>query len=119
MCSRSGSSETGRTDSRTQSSQGFAAASSSLISASSTIRPARVSTRNMVPGATRPLRTTRRSPTSTTPTSDAKTTRPSSVCQKRPGRSPLRSSTDPTRTPSVNDTHAGPSHGSMRVEWYS
>ena len=118
MCSRSGSSVMGSTESRTQSCHGLVAASSALISLSSTIRPSSVSTRNMVPGDTRPLRTTTRSPTSTTPTSEAKITRPSSVCQNRPGRNPLRSRTEPTRTPSVKDTHAGPSHGSMSVAWY-
>ena len=54
---------------------------------------------------------------SSTPTSLASTTNPSLVTQYRPGRSPLRSSTAPITVPSVNATQAGPSHGSMRVEW--
>ena len=56
---------------------------------------------------------------SSTPASDAQTTSPSSVTQYRPGRSPLRSCTEPIRVPSVNVIAAGPSHGSMSVEWYS
>ena len=54
---------------------------------------------------------------SSTPTSLASTTKPSRVTQYRPGRSPLRSSTAPITVPSVNATQAGPSHGSIRVEW--
>ncbi len=54
---------------------------------------------------------------STTPTSLASTTSPSSVTQKRPGRSPLRSSTAPITEPSVKHTHAGPSHGSINEAW--
>ena len=56
---------------------------------------------------------------SSTPASDAQTTSPSSVTQYRPGRRPLRSCTEPIRVPSVNVIAAGPSHGSMSVEWYS
>ena len=56
---------------------------------------------------------------SSTPASDASTTRPSSVIQKRPGRRPLRSSTAPILVPSVKATQAGPSHGSMTEEWNS
>ena len=54
---------------------------------------------------------------SSTPTSLARTTRPSLVTQYRPGRSPLRSSTAPTTVPSVKATRAGPSQGSMSAEW--
>jgi hypothetical protein len=36
-----------------------------------------------------------------------------------PGRRPLRSRTAPMRVPSVKVTQAGPSHGSMKVEWNS
>lgn len=56
---------------------------------------------------------------SSTPTSEAITTRPSSVTQMRLGRRPLRSSTAPTTVPSVKHTEAGPSHGSISIEWYS
>lgn len=56
---------------------------------------------------------------SSTPTSDAITTRPSSVIQMRLGRRPLRSSTAPTTVPSEKHTDAGPSHGSISIEWYS
>ena len=117
MCSRSGRSVMSTMLLSAHSSHGAAEAIWALISASSTIRPCAVSTRNIVPGDTRPLRTILRSPTSTTPTSEAKTTRPSSVTQNRPGRSPLRSSRDPTCTPSVKATAAGPSHGSMKEAW--
>ena len=54
---------------------------------------------------------------SRTPTSEAKTTRPSFVTQNREGRSPLRSSTAPTWWPSVKVTQAGPSHGSISDAW--
>ena len=57
--------------------------------------------------------------TSSTPTSDASTTSPSSVTHQRAGRRPLRSSTAPIRLPSVNVTSAGPSQGSISVEWNS
>jgi hypothetical protein len=57
--------------------------------------------------------------TSSTPTSDAITTKPSFVTIQREGRRPLRSSTAPILRPSVNAIEAGPSHGSIRKEWYS
>ena len=77
------------------------------------IRPCAVSTRNIRPGSRRPLETTSSTGTSRTPDSEARMTRPSRVCHQRPGRSPLRSSTAPTTVPSVNVTHAGPSHASI------
>ena len=43
----------------------------------------------------------------------------SSVTAYRPGRRPLRSRTAPMSEPSVKATQAGPSHGSMNVEWNS
>ena len=55
---------------------------------------------------------------SSTPASEAITTRPSSVTQIRDGRRPLRSSTAPTMVPSVNVIDAGPSHGSISDAWY-
>ncbi len=39
--------------------------------------------------------------------------------RQREGRRPLRSSTAPILRPSVNAIDAGPSHGSIRNEWYS
>ena len=57
--------------------------------------------------------------TSSTPTSEARATSPSSVTQYRAGRSPLRSSTAPITVPSVKVTSAGPSQGSISVEWNS
>ena len=81
------------------------------------IRPADVSARKIRPGCSLPLRTTVAGSMSSTPTSLASTTRPSLVTQYRPGRRPLRSSTAPIIVPSVNAISAGPSHGSIRVEW--
>lgn len=66
-----------------------------------------------------PFRTTLLAGMSRTPASLASTTRPSSVTQYRPGRSPLRSRTAPTTVPSVKLTLAGPSHASISVEWNS
>ncbi len=94
-------------------------ARSRLTSSSSMIRPFSVSTRNIRPGRSRPLRTTFAAGTSMTPVSLPITMRPSSVTRKRPGRSPLRSSVAPTSVPSVKVIAAGPSHGSMSIEWYS
>lgn len=54
---------------------------------------------------------------SSTPTSEAMTTSPSLVTQIRLGRKPFRSSTAPTTVPSVKQTDAGPSHGSISAEW--
>jgi hypothetical protein len=103
----------------TQCRYGPAAASWLLISSSSTIRPAAVSTRNIRPGRSRPLATTSAGSTSSTPASLARITRSSAVRHHRAGRSPLRSSTAPTSVPSVNATPAGPSHGSIRLAWNS
>ena len=83
------------------------------------MRPAAVSIRNMRPGSSRPFRTTEPGGTSSTPTSEASATSPSSVTQYRAGRRPLRSSTAPITVPSVKLTSAGPSHGSISVEWNS
>ncbi|MCY1233212.1 hypothetical protein D9M72_457440 [compost metagenome] len=118
-CSRSGRSLRSIRLSLTHSAHGLAAATSALTSSSSMIRPASVSTRNILPGETRPFLTTLEGSTSMTPTSEANTTNPSSVIQYRPGRRPLRSSVAPTRLPSVKETAAGPSHGSISREWYS
>jgi hypothetical protein len=52
-----------------------------LISSSPTMRPCAVSTRNIRPGCSRPFCTMRAGSIGSTPTSDAMTTRPSSVTQ--------------------------------------
>jgi hypothetical protein len=83
------------------------------------MRCSSTSTRNIRPGLSRPFLTTVAGSMSSTPASEASTTRPSSVTQYRDGRRPLRSSTAPTWLPSENTTDAGPSHGSIRVEWNS
>ena len=83
------------------------------------MRPCAMSTRNIRPGCSRIRRTTLDGSMSSTPTSEAITTRPSSVTQIRDGRRPLRSSTAPTTVPSVNVIDAGPSHGSIKEAWYS
>ena len=81
------------------------------------IRPWPVSARKIRPGCSRPFLMTEAGSMSSTPTSLASTTRPSSVTQYRPGRSPLRSSTAPITVPSVNATQAGPSQGSISEAW--
>lgn len=62
-----------------QSAYGWAAAAAALSSASRTTRPFSRSTKNSVPGVSRPLASTLAGSTSTTPTSDAMMTRPSLV----------------------------------------
>ena len=54
-----------------------------------------------------------------TPTSLASTSNPLSVTHQRAGRNPLRSSTAPAIFPSVKQTAAGPSQGSMSIALYS
>ncbi len=71
----------------------------------------------ILPGASRPLRTIWSAGYSSTPVSDAITTKSSFVTCQRPGRRPLRSSVAPSSVPSQNATLAGPSHGSIRHEW--
>ncbi len=88
-----------------------------MTSSSSMIRPAAVSARKIRPGCSLPLRITVAGSMSAAPTSLASTTRPSSVTQYRPGRSPFRSSTAPMTDPSVNAIRAGPSQGSISVAW--
>ncbi len=88
-----------------------------LISSSETMRPWAVSTRNIRPGCRRSFCTTVAGSRSSTPASEAITTRPLSVTQMRDGRRPLRSSTAPTTVPSVKQTEAGPSHGSISEPW--
>ncbi len=113
--SRSGRSSRCSKPACSQSSYGCSAASSALISSSSTIRPAcRVDQEDLALAAAVPLRTILAGSRSSTPTSLASTTRPSSVTQYRPGRSPFRSSTAPASVPSMNAISAGPSHGSIK-----
>ena len=98
---------------------GLRVATVRLTSPSSTMRPPSTSTRNSLPGCSRPLRTTFSGGSSITPVSEPSTTQPSLVSSQRPGRRPLRSSVAPMTRPSVNATAAGPSHGSIRHEWYA
>ncbi len=77
-----------------------------------------MSTRNILPGSSRPFLTIRSGAISRAPTSEAMITRSSSVTTKRPGRRPLRSSTAPIVVPSVKATDAGPSQASIRQLWY-
>ena len=77
------------------------------------MRPCAMSTKNMRPGCNLPLRIIFSGAKSKTPASEAKTTKPSSVTQNLEGRKPFRSKTAPIWRPSVNVTHAGPSHGSI------
>ena len=81
------------------------------------MRPWAVSTRNIFPGCSRPLRTIWSAGMSSTPASEPSTTNPSAVIQNRPGRSPLRSKTAPITVPSVKLTLAGPSQGSISEAW--
>ena len=71
------------------------AETSRLISSSSTILPRSRSTRNSLPGWSRPFRTIFSGGSSSTPVSEAMTTQPSFVSYQRPGRRPLRSSVAP------------------------
>ena len=73
---------------------------------------------NSRPGRSRPLAWTSSGSTGNVPVSEARMTQPSVVTIHRPGRSPLRSRVAPMTCPSVNETEAGPSHGSIRQEWY-
>ncbi|CAB4760210.1 unannotated protein [freshwater metagenome] len=88
-----------------------------LISSSSIIRPASMSTKNILPGCSLPLRIIFSGGKSRTPTSLDKTTSPSFVTQNLDGRKPFLSKTAPTCLPSVKVTQAGPSHGSINAEW--
>ncbi len=81
MCSRSGRSLSSISPASIHSAYGCSAASWALISSSSMMRCSAVSTRNIRPGCRRPLRTTRAGSMSRTPTSEPRTTRPSSVTQ--------------------------------------
>jgi len=76
-----------------------------------------MSTKNILPGCNLPLRIMLSGGKSNTPTSLDRITNPSSVTQNLDGLKPFLSSTAPICLPSVNVTHAGPSHGSIKVEW--
>ena len=102
-----------------QSRYGYAVARASLISASPMMRPWSVSTSSIFPGLRRPVSTTFTASSGMTPASDARIIMPSSVTQYLAGRRPFLSSIPPASLPSQNRTAAGPSHGSIRMEWYS
>ena len=74
---------------------------------------------NMRPGWIRHLYRTFSGGTSSTPVSEAITSTSSVVTRYRHGRSPFRSRIAQTLVPSVPMIRAGPSHGSIRHEWYS
>ncbi len=90
-----------------------------MISASRRILPVDVSTMIIFPGLRRPVSTTSSGRNGITPASDARTIMPSDVTEYLAGRSPFLSSIPPARVPSVNRTAAGPSQGSISMEWYS
>ena len=60
------------------------------------------------------MRTISAGSSGTAPASDASATTLSSVTAQAAGRSPLRSSSVPTRRPSLNTNAAGPSQGAMK-----
>ena len=74
---------------------------------------------NILPGLRRPVSTILTLSTGMTPASEASMTTPSSVTEYLAGRSPFLSSIPPAYVPSVNSTAAGPSQGSINMEWYS
>jgi hypothetical protein len=84
---------------------------------SGTIASRSRSTRNSLPGRSRPFEATWSAGTSITPASEANTTQPSFVTSQRPGLRPFRSSVAPITRPSENATAAGPSQGSTSEEW--
>ena len=90
-----------------------------MISPSCTILPSAVSMRIIFPGRSLPDSRTSLSGNCITPVSDASMNIPSSVTVYLAGRSPFLSSMPPASLPSVNSTAAGPSQGSMSIEWYS
>ena len=102
-----------------QSRYGYAEARASLISWSRRILPAFVSTMIILPGLRRPVSTTSSGRMGMTPASEARIIMPSAVTEYLAGRSPFLSSMPPARVPSVNMTAAGPSQGSISMEWYS
>ena len=93
---------------------GFLLTISFLISSSSIILPAFISTRNIFPGSSLPCFSMFSGLISMTPVSDDITTYPSLVTVYLDGLKPLRSSRAPIYLPSVNGIEAGPSHGSIK-----
>ena len=69
------------------------------------------STSSISPGPSRPRRTVSAGSNGTAPASDATATSRSLVTAKAAGRSPLRSTSAPTRRPSAKTIAAGPSQG--------
>ena len=82
------------------------------------MRPSTVSTIIILPGLRRPV-SIRSASEWTAPASEARIMSPSPVTPYLAGRRPFLSSIPPASLPSVNRTAAGPSQGSMRIEWYS
>ena len=66
------------------------------------------------PGPSRPRRTVSAALNGTAPASEATATSRSRVTAKAAGRSPLRSTSAPTRRPSAKTIAAGPSHGARK-----
>ncbi len=87
------------------------AAPTCFASVSSRIARRPGSTRSSSPGPRRPRRTVSAALNGIAPASDATATRRSRVTANAAGRSPLRSTSAPTRWPSANTIAAGPSHG--------
>ena len=85
-----------------------------LISSSSTILPAFISTKNIFPGSSLPCFSIFSGLISITPVSDDITTYPSLVTVYLEGLKPLRSKRAPMYFPSVNGIDAGPSQGSIK-----
>ncbi len=82
-----------------------------LASVSSRIVRRRGSTSSISPGPSRPRRVVSAGVNGTAPASEATATSRSRVTANAAGRSPLRSTSAPTRRPSANTMAAGPSHG--------
>ena len=89
------------------------------MSSSAIICPVSVSMSIILPGWRLPFARTLWGSIFITPVSDAITRRPSSVTRYLEGRRPLRSSIPPAYLPSVKSIAAGPSQGSIKMEWYS
>ena len=116
--SRSGSSSRWTSPACSQSAYGCSAASSALISSSSMIRPA-AGVDQEDPAGLQPALAHHAARARCRARRPRRPARPGRrlVTQYRPGRRPLRSSTAPITVPSVKAISAGPSHGSISVEW--
>ena len=82
------------------------------------IRPAFISTKNILPGSNLPCLTTFSGLMFKTPISDDITTFPFFVTVYLEGLNPFLSSKAPIKFPSVNGTDAGPSQGSIMHALY-